>query len=496
MISGISAHRLCFAGCCFLTILSFLVSDYLPMVDLPEHAAQLSIWQQWDDPAFGHQAIYEFHPFVPLQTAYLLVVILGFVFPLQIALKVVVLGLILGVPLSTGYLLKRLRLDPWLVFLAFPIAFSYSFYWGFINFLAAIPLVIFLTVFIDRYSQAPTRARAFGLGLFFLVLFLTHPLAFGYAGVVLGPLILIRAPDVPSAVRRAVPLLLALAVAVVWVVLSASGENINLVPKEWKLSAIRLLEFFNQTVGTGNFTGLIWGLVVLTVPFVLGYRFHSSWKRRLPLTLAVVVFFTFPWDLWSVLFVYRRFAVFTLPLLLFALQERPDGHVQSRIRKLVPVTLAAIWLSVLNVNFHAFGKEAGEFDPLIEKIPPHKTVLNLALDYESPFVPGPVYAGFAKWYQVERGGRMDPSFAGVFHNRFQYRSEVNPDLPALFKSIRGETDWSVQAATYEYFIVRAESQNASEALRRIGPTLEDRLVTVASSGGRWWVFKPRVPCSR
>ena len=53
MISGISAYRLCFAGCCFLTTLSFVVSDYLPMVDLPEHAAQLSIWQQWDDPALA-----------------------------------------------------------------------------------------------------------------------------------------------------------------------------------------------------------------------------------------------------------------------------------------------------------------------------------------------------------------------------------------------------------------------------------------------------------
>ena len=426
---------------------------------------------------------------MPLQTAYLLVVILGLLLPLKIALKVAVLGLVLGVPLSTAYMLKRLRLDPLLVFLAFPIAFSYSFYWGFINFLAAIPLVICLIVFVDRYSQAPTRARVGALGLLFLVLFLTHPLAFGYAGFVLGPLILIRAPDVPSAVRRALPLLLALSVAVVWVVLSASGENIDLAPKTWKLSTSRLLDFFNQIVGTGNLNGLIWGLVVLTVPFVLGYRFHSSWKRRLPFVLAVVVFFTFPWDLWSVLFVYRRFAVFTLPLLLFALKNRPDGPAHSRIQKLVPVTLAVIWLSVLTVNFHAFGKEASEFDPLIERIPPHKKVLNLALDYESPFVPGPVYAGFAKWYMVERGGRMDPSFAGVFHNRFQYRSEVNPDLPTLFKSIRGETDWSAQAASYEYFIVRAESQNASEALRRIGPTLEDRLVPVASSGGKWWVFK-------
>ena len=489
MTSGTSAYRVCFAGCCFLTALSFVVSDYLPMVDLPEHAAQLSIWQQWNDPAFGHQATYEFHPFVPLQTAYLLVVILGFVLPLQIALKVAVLGLVLGVPLSTGYMLKKLGLDPWLVFFAFPIAFSYSFYWGFINFLAAIPLVILLTVFVDTYSQSPTRTRALALGLFFLVLFLTHPLAFGYAGFVLGPLILIRAPDVPSAIRRALPLLLALSVAVVWVVLSASGQDIDLAPKIWKLSAGRLIDFFNQIVGTGNLTGLIWGLVVLTVPFVLGYRFHSSWKRRIPLTLAVVVFFTFPWDLWSVLFVYRRFAVFTLPLLLFALQDSPDGRAPARIQKMAPVTLAVIWLSVLNVNFYAFGKEASQFDPLIQRIPPHKKVLNLALDYESPFVPGPVYAGFAKWYQVERGGTMDPSFAGVFHNRFQYRSEVNPDLPTLFQSIRGETDWSAQAAAYEYFIVRAESPNASEALRRIGPTLEDRLVPVASSGGKWWVFK-------
>ena len=491
MIVRVSGFHFCFVGCSCLTILAFLVTGYLPMVDLPEHAVQLSIGQHWDDPAYGYQALYDFHFFVPKQVVYLLVLLLGSVFPLKIALKLAILGFVLAVPLTTGYMLKNQGLDPWLVFLAFPIAFSYSFYWGFISFLAATPLVIYLLVLVDKYSQAPSRAHALKLGLFFLLLFFTHPLAFGYAGLILGPLVLIRSPSVVSAVRRSLPLLLALSFASVWLFLSASGENIYVAPKTWGIGAGRLIEFLNQIVGVGNLTALLWGPVLLLVPFMMGCRFHPSWARRLPLALSLLVFFTFPGDLFSIAFLYGRFAVFTLPLLLFALQPQPGRPALSTIQKLVPVTLAVVWLSVLTVNFHAFGKEAREIRPVVQRIPPNKKVLYLQLDFGSRFVPGPVYQSFANWYPVERGGQMDPSFAGIFVSRFQYRSEINPDLSELFKSIQGETDWSAQAASYEYFIVRAKSRNPNGVLRRIGPTLEDRLEFVAKSGDSlWWLFRP------
>lgn len=51
--------------CCALLAVPLWTVEYLPMADLPQRAAQISIWTRWSDPEFGYQRIYTQDWFTP-----------------------------------------------------------------------------------------------------------------------------------------------------------------------------------------------------------------------------------------------------------------------------------------------------------------------------------------------------------------------------------------------------------------------------------------------
>jgi len=81
--------------------------------DLPQFAAQLSIWVHLDDPAYGFAELFEIHWFTPYLVAFLLarpfVGLLGVIGAVKL---VVWLGLI-ATPLALRALLRAVGRDPW-----------------------------------------------------------------------------------------------------------------------------------------------------------------------------------------------------------------------------------------------------------------------------------------------------------------------------------------------------------------------------------------------
>ena len=107
---------------CFWTVYALLASASaalvfgfrnLPMADLPQFAAQLSIWVHLDDPAYGFAELFEIHWFTPYLVAFLLarpfVGLLGVIGAVKL---VVWLGLI-ATPLALRALLRAVGRDPW-----------------------------------------------------------------------------------------------------------------------------------------------------------------------------------------------------------------------------------------------------------------------------------------------------------------------------------------------------------------------------------------------
>ncbi len=73
--------------------------DPLPIVDLPEHAAQVALLFQLGDPAFPFAGQYELNLFTPYLLAYLLAAFFALLLPVGLALKATLsaIALVLGV---------------------------------------------------------------------------------------------------------------------------------------------------------------------------------------------------------------------------------------------------------------------------------------------------------------------------------------------------------------------------------------------------------------
>ena len=168
-------YWLAFALCASAATVPLLLTPVLPMADLPQHMAQVAIWKHLGDPCPGYSALFELNLARPYLLGYGLARLLATVLTVSAAFKVTVWIAILLLPLSLRALLARGAGDPWLSLLGFPLAYGYSFYWGFLNFTLAIPLALFyLALLFDK------RPRDLGSILLGALLFAAHALMFVY----------------------------------------------------------------------------------------------------------------------------------------------------------------------------------------------------------------------------------------------------------------------------------------------------------------------------
>src|SRR5215469_3409016 len=159
------------AGCAALC----LAFRYLPMVDVPQHYAMVSIMLHHGDPAWGFAQRYTFD-FLgrPYATVYWLGAALGTVLPLGAAMRIVVAACTVA-PLAGAQLLlvatRRSRV--WLL-PAIPFAFGSLWHWGFLNFLLGTGMFLGCLALVVRLAERPSRRGSVALALLALLLLFTH----------------------------------------------------------------------------------------------------------------------------------------------------------------------------------------------------------------------------------------------------------------------------------------------------------------------------------
>src|SRR5262245_61688328 len=129
-----------------LSIIPLWVGRYLPLVDLPQHAAQVTALRElWS----GNQSlaeIFQVNWFTPYLFGYLLLYALSGVLPITVAVKLMVSVSVAAVPFLTGRLLRAVGADEGLKWAAIPCSFGFAFYWGFLNFVVAVPLALLFLI--------------------------------------------------------------------------------------------------------------------------------------------------------------------------------------------------------------------------------------------------------------------------------------------------------------------------------------------------------------
>ena len=479
-----------FASMAALSLLPLLIVKYPPMVDLPQHAAQIRLWQDLDDHADTHKL----NPLTPYLATYLAGRALAEVFPIRAAMKVLVAVLILALPLALVHLLVRTGGDRWWALLGFPLSYSFCFYWGLLNFLAAAPLgIVLVTLALDLRRSFDGGRHGLGrevvLALLALALLATHGLVCAFALLVAGTATLLAAGSVRTAVLRQLAFLPAAAGGLWWYLATRSAEEQTSKPFTWDFRWSRFAELPGTLLGDpGGRQAALFGAAMLVL-VLLALRRPAAGPaparlrlaRAVPFVLALGVFLFAPDIYFRAAFFNLRFAVFLVPWLLLAVVP---GRPADRLSRTLVAVLAAAWLVALIPRFLAFDREAREIDGPLAAMEPDRRVLGLVFEPFSAAVPAPAHLHLFAWYAAEKGGIADFSFAYFYPQLVRYRPDVEPLVPDAF-SWRPQTFDDRLRSSYDYFLVRSSTDRTAELF----PSHRPPAVRLRVHSGKWWLYE-------
>jgi hypothetical protein len=470
-------------GLSALLLAAFVASPYLPMVDLPQHAAQIAVWLRLDDPAFSYSRVFELNLRTPYLTGYVAARLLASMIGVLPALKVVVWASAVLHFVAFSRLVRRLGHPAWLGLLGLPLGLGYPFYFGVVSFTAAVPFVLFSIVAALDHAERGTRKSAATLAAWLCATLVSHGFAAGVACLLVAPLLLRGAGTL---VQRLAPLCAPLLLWGVWIYPAGSVRTIG--GTVW---APRLIDLLGApslwfAASAADHVAVAFGYAALAL-VALGLGGPSArLERWAPLSVAVAGFCLFPLMLSGFGPLHPRFAAFLVPALLLAFEPRrePRSHVVA----LSVIGFCAIWFGVLVVRLYAFTRETRAMRELVEQMPPGLTVRPIVFERYSAAFPGlPALLHLSAYYMVEKGGLQGYSFA-------MYPTSVIRYLPTFAPGMRGGAEWhpewfspDAEVGGYDRFLVHA----STDPIAIFGARARDLSLDFHDDG--WWAYRSAMP---
>jgi hypothetical protein len=438
---------------------------YLPMVDVPQHYAMVSILMHHADPAWGFAQRFAFD-FAgrPYATVYWLGAALAHAMPLGPAMRIVV-GLCTIAPFAGAWALLAAAKRPrvW-VLAALPFAFGSLWHWGFLNFLLGTGVMLFGLALAIRVAERASMRGAIALGALGVLLLLTH-----FHGLVM---LLLVAPAVAwafgdrakSAVVRVglalAPSALLAAAFVAWTWRQAEGNWVRLNPGLGE-RVTRFPEFLGG--GAPDPWPVVW-IVAFAGAIALGAIVDGAREDRprrqtialgAALALQVVFYFALPLNTNTATYVSARHALL-VPLFALPLLPRLDpagAHVARASAALV----AVVALFVNARQLACFDREARDFDAIDAAVPQDKRIAPLVFDRASACCARAAfpYLHFAAYAMADHGGDLARTFAVVWNVPIRYRA----DYPRYV--MRDEIEWApsqfsaFEAKHFDYVVTRS-----------------------------------------
>ena len=422
-----------------------LAFRYLPMTDLPQHYAMVSIVAHHGDPAYGFAHRYTFD-FLgrPYATVYLLGAGLAKVMPLGAAMRTVVALCTLAPLVGLAALLGAIGRPRIHALLAVPLAFGAVWHWGFLNFLAGTGLMLGLLAVVVAGARAPSRRRAIGLGVGALVLLFTHIhglfMLIGLAPVFAWAW---RDDDAPwtAALRTCAPIVPA-ALGAVAVVATTWSHAVGTAPLLAPGLGARLAHFPDR-LGAGlpaPWPATSLAVLAAVAALLAGLRLApgaapldrgaAARHRRTALAFAVAsqaaFYLALPLNTSTAAFLSGRHA---LLLALFAIPLIPPlAGRRADVARVAAALVAAATLAVVGPYLARFDHRARAFDDVLAHMEPDRRVASLVFEPRSDLVHPRVlpYLHFDAYYQAARGGDVSRSFALIWNVPIRYRDDYTP----------------------------------------------------------------------
>ena len=474
-----------FAALALVALLPLWTVDFLPLTDLPQHEAQVSVLRHWQDPACGYPGIYEIRWFSPYWLTYALAWALAALVPVPVAFKVLLSVAVVAIAWIAARSLRELGGDPWWALACLPLAYGSPTSWGFVSFVVAVPCVLALLAPGLRYARAPSLGGGLALGFGCAALFFVHILALLFAGLLLAATVAAAAPSWRALPRRLLPLLVALPLPLAWGWQTARAAGAPGGKVLWLGGWQRLTEL--PVLLTAIPGAALAALAVAALGAALVANRPRAARERLRwapfLTCAAIVLLA-PNYLFGTAYLAPRFAIFLLPTLLLAL-DRVPGTAGSSWRRaaLVAVTLAL--LAGVELRFLGMAREGDGLAQVLAAAPAGQRLLYLAYDRQSRFSPEAPFLHSGMRYAVDRCGVAERSFARNFQQPVGYRPGSAPALPTILEYMPYRFRWDEHGGDrYDLFLVRAAGGPPGGRI----DGGEGRLELLAQQG-RWWLYR-------
>ena len=467
-----------------------LVFRYLPMVDLPQHEAIVSMMLQLHNRKFGFDSYYSWAPTRTLYIApYALAVVLARLMSLRFAMHAVVFCAVIAYPVGILLCLRALGRPAHLGLLAMPLVYNQSFFWGFINFNFAIGLAfITLALLIGNWS----RRRALSVVLLSILVSFTHVYGLILLGLYVGLWFAFGERRLAS--KRLVAMIPAGMALILWLYLLSRAHGFS--EYKWRGLFNRWSRLPESIAGGWRdhtevlvLCGLgvaIGALSCRTAPVTTTRWKKLSGHQRVIwafIGLNLLLYFGMP-ELSiaanKASFRHAEIAALALPLTL----NHEEAGAAPNWARLFLVGLAFCVVVLSWYHFTRFDKEARSFDAIIDAVPERSRIAQLTYDRHGQVARAPVYLHFAAYAQADKGGFLAVSFPAQFWNiPMTVRSDVA--LPLIPKGL----EWnpllfgnSRLGEYFDYVIVRA-SRNRRLSLPQPFP------YQLQLQNGSWWLLR-------
>ncbi len=485
-------------------VIPILSVAHPPLQDMPQHLAAVSVLRNYPDLNLG--AYFELNL---LRTQYLAyygaVYLLSFVLGVGFANKLLLCAALVSLPWMLGLLLKALGKDPRLGLFAFGLTYNAHLILGFLNFVAALPLMFWGLHTAVQFRRAPSRKRGALLAFLLLLCFYTHVVPFAFLG--LGSALVLLGDSLQVSLRRLWVFVPAGLGCVSWLFLTPAGSSTlaaagGAAGKRGAQfasisQALRELPMWLTDVLSSERDEQLFvaWLVLLLLACVLGARANAQatapsaatardsellWRLGLLCPIAVLGYFLAPtgydW-IWPIS------ARFPLIALLFACLLLPDLRGRSSQALFAAVSLVAL-LGFVEVSraFSAFERdEVGDLAEALEVIPPGQRVAGLMFERGSQHVKFSPFIHGVAYYQAQKGGAVMFTFADFPQSPFRFRDDNRPPRVAPRWEWQPErVDPARDLAWYDYVLVRGRPGRIEQQSEHLRPIYR---------GARWRVYK-------
>jgi len=468
-----------------LLAVPFLLVEFPPVADLPQHLGQVRIFPE----ALAHpDGLYRIQWLTPYGLSYVALGAAWAALPPEAAGGAGMILLALLWTAAAHVLAARAGRPIAAAVLASLIFLNHTIYWGFYSFAFGWPVFVGWLLLTTRRLHAPARWTDAPLYLAVAAaLYLSHALWFatGLVWLVLASVVL-RAPLAPTLARFAGVAPVVVVAAIWYPRLAAAGFDS---PTRWFYTPTSRLSGRVVDEVLGGLRGPAeWALIAVLAAWVAA----GLWQHRARLAtavngplalaaalLATAVFFL-PDQYSNTIFFASRWAPSAAVLLLVAV---PPPELRAGLRLTGAALVALTFVAVTAVSWMQM--EAIEYAGLrdaLAALPPRARVLGLDYVKESAIVKGRPFLQSFAYAQVYRGADLNFSFAEFAPSPVVFRQ---PRRPPWTRGL----EWYPERAKprdlafFDYVLVNADPAQHARTLA-LGPGL-----TPATSNGRWRLYR-------